>query len=66
MTLYWDRCIITDEKVDFNRPDKVLIDRGGGGGTALVKDAAVYLNHNLLKTETGKITKYQTGNQEHL
>ena len=33
MILYWERSIITDEKVNFNRPDKVFIDRGGKNST---------------------------------
>jgi hypothetical protein len=57
MILYWDRSIITDKTVDFNRNDTVLIDRENK--TALVIDTAVPLTHNLPKSETEKITKYE-------
>jgi len=57
MILYWERSIITDEKVHINGADKVLIDRGEK--TTLVIDTAVTLTHKVLKTETEKITNYQ-------
>jgi hypothetical protein len=58
MILYWDRSVITDEMVDFNGPDIVLIDTENE--TALVIDTAVPLTHNLPKTEAEKMTKYET------
>jgi hypothetical protein len=55
MILYWDRSIITDRTVDFNRPIVVLINRENK--TALVIDIAVPLPHNLPKTEAENVTK---------
>ena len=55
--LYWNRSIITDKTVAFNRPHTTLIERQSK--TALVTDVAVLLSHNLAKTEAEKITKYE-------
>lgn len=55
--IYWDRPIFTDKTVAFNRPDIVLIDRNKK--EAILVDIAVPLTHNLKKTETEKITKYE-------
>jgi hypothetical protein len=52
---YWERYIITDKTIDFNRPDRVLIDRQNK--TAFLTDTAVLLTHNLPKTEAEGITK---------
>jgi len=57
MILHWDKSIITDRTVDFNRPDIVLIDRENK--TVLVIDIAVPLLRNLPKTEAEKVTKYE-------
>jgi len=57
MILYWDRCIITDRSVDFNRPGIVLIDRENK--MALVIDIAVPLPCNLPKTEAEKVIRYE-------
>ena len=51
---YWNRSIITDKRVDFNRPHVRIIHRQNK--TALVTDAAFPLTHNLAKTEAEKIT----------
>jgi len=51
---YWNRSIITDKTVDFNRPHIMLIERQNK--RAHVTDVAVPLTHNLAKTEAEKIT----------
>jgi len=51
---YWNRSIITDKIVDFNRPHIMLIQRQNK--TPLVRDVAFPLAHNLAKTEAQKIT----------
>ena len=51
---YWNRSVITDKTVDFNRPHIMFIERQNK--TALVTDVAVPLTHNLAKTEAEKIT----------
>jgi hypothetical protein len=56
-TLYWDRSIINDKTIDFNRAAIVLIDRENN--TALVIDGTVPLTHNIPKNEAEKITKYE-------
>jgi len=56
MLSYWDRSIITDKMVDFNRPDTVLTENR----KALVIDIAFPLNHNLSKTGAEKITNMKT------
>jgi hypothetical protein len=55
--LNWDKSIITDKTVDFNRPDRMLIDRQSRA--ALVVVIAVPLTLNFPKTETEEITKYE-------
>jgi hypothetical protein len=55
-------CIITDEKVDFNRSDIVLIDRENK--TALVIEIADPLTHNLPEAEKKIIRKYENLAQE--
>ena len=57
MILYWDKSIITDKTVDFNKPEIVLNNRQNK--TALVIDTAVPLTNNLPRTETEKIMKYE-------
>jgi len=52
----WDRSIITDKMVDFNRCDTVLTENK----TALIIDIAFPLNHNLSKTGAEKITNMKT------
>lgn len=51
-----NRCIITDEKVDFNRSDTVLVDRENK--IALLIEIADPLTHNLPETEKKIIRKY--------
>lgn len=55
--LYWDRPIITDRTVDYNRPDIVIIDKANKN--AILVDIACPLSANLQKTEREKIAKYQ-------
>lgn len=57
IVLYWDRLITTDRTVDYNRPDIVLIEKYQKFG--IIIDIAVPLSHNIMKTETEKITKYE-------
>jgi len=56
MILYWDKSIITDKMVDFNKPEIVLNNRQNK--TALVIDTAVHLTNNLPGTEAEKMMKY--------
>jgi hypothetical protein len=51
--LYWDRSVITDQTIDFNRPDIMFIDRENK--IALVIDIAVPLTHNLSHIGNGKV-----------
>lgn len=55
--LYWDRPILTDRTIDFNRPDIILIDKKNDVGTII--DIAVPLRQNLSRTESHKIAKYE-------
>ena len=67
MILYWDRAITTDQTVDYNRHDTVLIDCENKA--AFVIDTAVPLTNNLPKSEAEKITKYEKlghGNKNYL
>lgn len=54
--LYWDRTIITDKTVHFNRPDLTLLDKNNK--TVYLIDIAIPNTHNLTSTHTEKITKY--------
>jgi hypothetical protein len=56
MILYWDKSIVTDKMVHFNKSEIVLNDRQNK--TALVIDTAVPLSNNLPRTEAEKIMKY--------
>jgi len=56
-SLYWDRSIITNKKIDFNTAAIVLIDRENK--TALAIHSAVPLTRNFPKNETEKIMKYE-------
>jgi hypothetical protein len=47
MILYWDKSIVTDKTVDFNRPDIVTSDKENK--TTLVIDIAVPLNFPKLR-----------------
>ena len=53
--LYWDKPIVTDKTVYFNRLDTVFIDRQKKA--ALTKDIEVPLTLKLSKTKAEKITK---------
>lgn len=54
--LYWDRPVLTDKTIDFNRPDILLIQKTLK--TALIIDIGVPLTKNVLKTEKDKVNKY--------
>jgi len=54
--LYWDRPILTDKTIDFNRPDLILINKKEK--SAIIIDVAVPLSHNIKKTENEKRSKY--------
>lgn len=55
--LYWDRPILTDRTVDYNRPDIVLINKDTK--TAKIIDVACPNSYNLQKTESEKVRKYE-------
>jgi hypothetical protein len=55
--LYWNRSIITDKTVPFNRPDITFTDKKTKN-TFLI-DIAIPNTHNLAKTVTEKQNKYQ-------
>lgn len=54
--LYWDRTIITDKTIHFNRPDITLHDKQNK--TVFLIDIAIPNTHNLTTTFTEKNTKY--------
>lgn len=55
--LYWDRLVITDKTIDFNRPDILLINKTQK--IAWIVDIAIPLTQNTDKAETEKCQKYQ-------
>nr|CAI5858217.1 unnamed protein product [Callosobruchus analis] len=55
--LYWDRPILTDKTVDYNRLDIMLIDKANAEG--IIVDIAIPLRHNVRKTKEQKVSKYQ-------
>jgi hypothetical protein len=55
--LYWNRSILTDKTIPFNRPDITFINNKTKN-TFLI-DTAVPNTHNLIKTITDKQNKYQ-------
>jgi hypothetical protein len=55
--MYWDRPIITDHTVAYNRPDIVVVDKMKA--TARIIDIAVPLTYNIKATEAEKIRKYE-------
>ena len=55
--LYWNRSILTDKTVTFNRPDITVMNKKTKN-TFLI-DTAVPNTHNLAKTITDKQNKYQ-------
>ncbi|KAL1448229.1 hypothetical protein WDU94_006605 [Cyamophila willieti] len=60
--LYWDRTILTDKTVAHNKPDIVYINKQENN--AIIIDVAVPLTHNVQKTETEKVTKYEDLKEE--
>ncbi|CAH2010464.1 unnamed protein product [Acanthoscelides obtectus] len=55
--LYWDRPVITDKTVDYNRPDILLIDKNKR--KSYITDIAVPLTANVIRTEYTKAEKHQ-------
>lgn len=55
--LYWDRTILTDKTIHYNRPDITVFDKQNR--TAYIIDIAVPNTHNIQSTITEKLTKYQ-------
>lgn len=55
--LYFDRAILTDKTVPYNRPDITLVDKLNN--TATIIDIAIPNSHNLHNTFTEKLVKYQ-------
>ncbi|CAB3233677.1 unnamed protein product [Arctia plantaginis] len=54
--IYWDRTIITDKTIHYNRPDITILDKTNK--IVFIIDIAVCNTHNLLTTHTEKMTKY--------
>ena len=54
--LYWDRPMLTDRTIAYNRPDILLVDLNTRSGILI--DIAVPLTHNIKKTESEKRNKY--------
>jgi hypothetical protein len=57
--LYWNRSILTDKTIPFNRPDITFMDKKTKKTCLL--DTAVPNTHNLAKTITDKQNKYRNG-----
>ena len=55
--LYWNRSILTDKKIPFNRPDITFMNKKTKN--TLLIDIAVPNKHNLANTIIGKQKKYQ-------
>jgi hypothetical protein len=55
--LYWDKQIISDKTLEFNKPDIILIDRKFNKD--IIIDIVVLDSQNIQKTTSTKITKYQ-------
>lgn len=55
--IYWDRTIITDKTVHYNRPDISILDKTKK--TVFLIDIAVCNTHNLLTTHSEKLAKYE-------
>ncbi|KAJ0176683.1 hypothetical protein K1T71_007862 [Dendrolimus kikuchii] len=55
--IYWDRTIITDKTVHFNRPDITLHDKNNS--TVYIIDIAIPNTHNIQTTTSEKLNKYQ-------
>jgi hypothetical protein len=54
--IYWDREIVTDQTINCNRPDIVLIKQNNK--TAFFIDITHPADHNITKAESEKIAKY--------
>jgi hypothetical protein len=54
--LYWDRTLITDKTIHFNRPDKTLVDKTKK--IMFYRYISIASNHNLQAKHTEKLTKY--------
>ena len=59
--LRWNRSIITDKTIHFNRPDITFMNKKTKN--AFLIDIAVLNTHNLAKTITDKQNKYQLANE---
>jgi len=55
--LYWNRSILTDKTVAFNRPDITFMNKKTKN--IFLIDTAVPNTHNLAETTTNKQNKYQ-------
>ena len=55
--IYWDRTIITDKTIHFNRPDITVHDKTNN--TVYLIDVALPNSHNIQSTISEKLTKYQ-------
>lgn len=57
MKIYWDSTVITDRRIEANRPDIVLVDKNEK--TVKLIDIAHPADHNILHSTATKIHKYQ-------
>jgi len=55
--LYWNRSILTEQKITYNPPDITFMNKKTKNNTLI--DIAVPNTHNLAKTITDKQNKYQ-------
>lgn len=55
--IYWDRTIITDKTIHYNRPDITLHDKTNK--TVYLIDIAIPNSHNIQTTISEKLSKYQ-------
>ena len=54
--IYWDRTIITDKTIHYNRPDITFLDKNNK--SVFLIDIAVCNTHNLQTTYSEKLAKY--------
>ncbi|KAI5731304.1 hypothetical protein M8J77_007883 [Diaphorina citri] len=57
MKIYWDSTVVTDRRIEANRPDIVLVDKNEK--TVKLIDIAHPADHNILHSTATKIHKYQ-------
>ncbi|KAI5725072.1 hypothetical protein M8J77_010587 [Diaphorina citri] len=57
MKIYWDSTVVTDRRIEANRPDIVLVDKNEK--TVKLIDIAHPVDHNILHSTATKIHKYQ-------